>query len=57
MARVELPREENRGCLQNLVGFLEISAITLQLLDALLLGGGDTGGVLGIDLSLQNPLA
>lgn len=57
MARVEFPREENRCCFQNLVGFLKISVLTLQLLDALLLGSGDTGGVLGIDPSLQNSLA
>jgi hypothetical protein len=54
---VELPREENRGRLQNLVGLLEISVLALELFDPLLLGRGDTRAVLGVDLRLQHPLA
>ena len=48
MARVELPREENRGRLQDLVGLLEISHFPLKILDALVLGSRGTrplGGV------------
>jgi hypothetical protein len=48
--------KENRSGLQNLVGLLEISVLTLQRLDPLLLGCRDTRSVLGIDLGLQHPL-
>lgn len=56
VARVELPREEKRRRLQNLVGFLEISVLALQLFDPLLLGGGDTRALMSVDLDLQHPL-
>jgi len=55
VARVELPREENRGRLQNLVGLLEISDLPLKIPDPLLLDGRDARTRTGIDLSLQHP--
>jgi hypothetical protein len=54
MARVELPREENRGRLQNLVGLLEISHFPLKVLDPLLLSTCDTRPLGGIHLGLQH---
>jgi len=53
VARVELPREENRGRLQNLVGLLEISHFPLKILDALVLGNRGTRPLGGIHLGLH----
>src|SRR3954465_2744978 len=57
VARVELPREENRGRLQNLVGLLEISHFPLKILDALVLSSRGTRPLGGIHLGLQHPPA
>ena len=43
------------AALQNLVGFLEVSDLTLELFHPLLLSTGDTRTLIGVQLGLQLP--
>lgn len=47
-----LPREENRGGLEDLVGAPQLEDLALQLQDALLVGTGHAGTAAAIDLGL-----
>src|SRR5947207_842580 len=56
-ARVELPREESRRRLEDLVGSAEFPVLSLELGDARSLFGAEPGPVPAVDLGLADPLA
>jgi len=56
-ARVELPREENRGLLQDLVCLPQLPVLPLQLRDPGLIGTADAEAFVRVDLGLENPPA
>src|SRR5690606_1730878 len=53
---VQLPREEGRGCLQNLVGTPQFPDFPLQLHDPLRIHSGDPRPLAGVDLRLPDPV-
>lgn len=54
---VEFPGEENRGLLEDLVGLTQAFILFAQAGHFLVLLGGDTRGVAGVDLGLADPVA
>src|SRR5690606_35295522 len=55
-SRVQLPREESRGRLQDLVGTAQFPVLTLELHDPLRIHSGGTRPVAGVDLALPDPV-
>src|SRR4029453_10328509 len=53
--RVELPREESRGRLENLVGAPQLTVLALELLDPLAAGARPPGPLPRIGLGLTHP--
>src|ERR671918_605011 len=56
-ARVEFPREETRGGLEDLVGPAQLADLALQLGDAPTLLAGHPGTGAAVDLGLAHPAA
>ena len=56
VARVELPREERRRCLQDLVGFPQVPVFALEALDLLELFARWAGPFSRVGLRLPDPL-
>ena len=54
---VELPREENRGLFEDLVGLFQVPHLSPKPLDFLQLVTAWSGLLTGIDLGLNNPTA
>jgi hypothetical protein len=55
-SRVELPREESRGRLQDLVGASQLLDLTLEICQPLALVGGEARTTTGIALPVADPL-